>query len=64
MGVSRLTPFKKTILDVDYETLDPKLFLINLCSDIKFVTTRKYPLEVRVTHRKDNCILDPSGVYY
>ena len=47
MDVSWLTPMNKALLDVACESLDPKLFPQNLCSNTKFVMIRKYPIEVR-----------------
>lgn len=45
MNVSELTPMKKTLLDVSFETLDPNLFLKTLLSDAKFVMTLKYTIK-------------------
>ena len=60
MDVSRLTPMNKTLVDVDCETMDPKLFTKTLC----LVMTCKYNLEERSTLESSQGVHDPSDVLY
>ena len=64
MGVLRLTPMNKILLDVASETFNPKIFPKTLCSDTKFITTRKYTLEVRATLISGQGVLDLLKVLY
>ena len=62
MDVSRLTPMFKILQDIACETfLDPILFPLTLCSDIKSVTIREHSLKARVNPRIMEKCIDPLG---
>ena len=55
---------QKTLLDVACESLELKLFPVNICSDTEIVRTRKYTVEVRVSLRSEQGVHDLSEVLY